>query len=201
MSDSQRPVDLLVASLLASTPGEDGEAKPQPVDGQEDLDRVGRAVEAMAKTTEPPKEVLRTVAGTGPHRLDRFCDALARFFDLGDAEARALLARVDVAEEWMEGPDAGITVLPVAAGPRAATALASLVRLPAGVTLSEHPHVGREQLFVLEGGFADSVGHVVWPGETLEMAAGTVHSMWGLPGPVCVCAALLWLEEADGGGA
>ncbi|MGO8970865.1 MAG: cupin domain-containing protein [Myxococcaceae bacterium] len=198
MSDSERPVDLLVASLLASTPGESGEAKPEPVDGEppEDVDRVGHALEAMAKTAEPTKQVLRTVSG--PQRLDRFCDALARFFDVGEAAARALLARVDVAEEWMEGPDAGISVLPVEAGPRAQAALASLVRLPAGVTLSEHPHVGREQLFVLEGGFADSVGHVVWPGETLEMAAGTVHSMWGLPGPACVCAALLWLD--DGGG-
>ena len=82
----------------------------------------------------------------------------------------------------------------MAAGPRAQNALASLVRLPPGVTLSEHEHVGREQLLVLEGGFADSAGHVVWPGETLEMAVGTSHSMWGLPGPACVCAALLWMD-------
>ena len=154
----------------------------------------------MGRPAEPAGAVVRTVPGSSAQRLERFCDALARFFDFGEADARRLLARIDSAEEWMEGPDVGITVLPVEAGPRASTALASLVRLPAGVTLSEHPHVGQEQLFVLDGGFADSQGHVVWPGETLEMAAGTAHSMWGLPGPPCVCAALLWLDGGDGEG-
>ncbi len=203
MSDSDRPIDLLVASLVAATPAAEGETPRQPIDGVpvEEVDRVGRAVEAMAKTEEPLGEVLRTVPGpaTGPRRLDRFCDALARFFDVEEGQARELLARIDVPEAWMEGPDKGITVLPVEAGPGARQALASLVRLPAGVALSAHPHIGREQLFVLEGGFADSEGHVVWPGETLEMAAGTEHSMWGLPGPACVCAALLWVDGGDGG--
>ncbi len=205
MSDTDRPIDLLVASLVAATPADEAETPRPLIDGvapQEDMDRVGRAVEAMVKMVEPGREVLRTVPGPalGPRRLDRFCDALARFFAFDEAQARRLLSRIDVPEEWMEGPDAGITVLPVQAGPGVQHALASLVRLPAGVGLSAHPHLGREQLFVLEGGFADSEGHVVWPGETLEMAAGTQHSMWGLPGPACVCAALLWVDGGDGRG-
>ncbi len=199
MSDSKRPIDVLVASLVGSTPGGGGEAEPPSSDAapQETPGRVEHAVEAMA---EASSAVLRTVPGSSPHRLERFCDALAKFFDFGEAEARRLLARIDVAEEWMEGPDVGISVLPVDGGSRVQSALASLVRLPAGVTLSEHAHVGREQLFVLDGGFADSVGHVVWPGETLEMAAGTTHSMWGLPGAPCVCAALLFMDGGDGEG-
>lgn len=207
MSDSERPIDVLLASLLAAQSAEGEKAKEESLEGvgPEELDRVRRAVEAMSKTagaTETPPEVLRTVGGMllGPRRLDRYTNSLARFFDLTEAQARELLARIDVSEEWMEGPDTGISVLPVAAGPAAQTALASLVRLPPGVTLSEHEHVGREQLFVLEGGFGDSLGHVLWPGETLEMAIGTRHAMWGLPGPPCVCAALLWVDGGDGDG-
>jgi putative transcriptional regulator len=200
VSESDRPIDVFLASLLAAQPGDEAEAKEALRNvAPEELDRVRRAIEAMAKTAgveQSPAAVLRTVRGllASPRRLDGYANTLSRFFDFGETEARALLARIDVAEEWMEGPDVGISVLPVAAGPRVQTALASLVRLPTGVTLSEHEHVGREELLVLEGGFADSLGHVVWPGETLEMAVGTSHSMWGLPGPACVCAALLWMD-------
>ena len=202
VSDSKRPIDVLVASLVASKEVGAGETEPESAEAvtQEAPGRVEHAVEAMGKTAEAPGTVLRTVPGTSPQRLERFCDEVARFFDFGEVQARRLLARIDVPEEWMEGPDVGITILPVDGGPRVQSALASLVRLPAGVTLSEHPHVGREQLFVLDGGFADSLGHVVWPGETLEMAAGTAHSMWGLPGAPCVCAALLWMDGGDDGG-
>lgn len=207
MSDSKRPINVLLASLLAAPSAEGEKATEESLEGvgPEELDRVRRAVEAMAKTAgaaKTPPEVLRTVRGTlsGPRRLDRYTNSLARFFDLSEAQARDLLARIDVPAEWMEGPDTDISVLPVEACPAAQTALASLVRLPPGVTLSEHEHVGKEQLLVLEGGFADSLGHVVWPGETLEMAAGTSHAMWGLPGPACVCAALSWVDGGDGGG-
>jgi len=165
-SDSDRPVDLLVASLVASTSAETPR-RPSEAVPQEEADRVGRAVEARAKGAEPGREEVRPgpTPASRPRRLDHFCDALARFFDFDEARARHVLARIDVPEEWMEGPGPGITVLPVETGPGAAQALASLVRLPAGVTLSAHPHVGREQL----RGFADSEGHVVWPGETLGL--------------------------------
>jgi hypothetical protein len=205
VSESDRPIDRLLASLLA--PGESGEAEAREVLGEdlppEELDRVRRAVAAMARAAQPAEEraaILQTLREslTGPRRLDRFVAAVARFFDIAEGDARALLQRIDTAEEWMEGPDVGITVMPVMAGERVNTALASLVRLPPGVTLGSHVHIGREQLLVLEGGFADSAGHVVWPGETLEMPAGSEHAMWGLPGPPCVCAALLWVDGGDG---
>ena len=206
MSDSERPIDLLLASLLSADSAESAEVKKTLGEGvgPEELDRVRRAVEAMARTAEAmpaPEAVLRAArqALSGPRRLDRFAAALAGFFDTDEAHARAVLARIDVQEEWVEGPDAGTQVLPVEAGPAVRDALASLVRLPEGVTLSDHEHVGRERLFVLEGGFADSEDHVLWPGDTLEMAVGTRHSMWGLPGPPCVCAALLWMGGGDAG--
>gem|GEM_PF-4281392 len=66
--------------------------------------------------------------------------------------------------------------------------VASRVPVPAAEARSPHPHVGRERRFALEGGFA---GYVVRAGEGLKMAAGIPHSPWGLPGPACVCAALL----------
>jgi len=206
VSESDRPIDLFLASLLGAHPDDRAQAEEELGNvAPEELARVRRAVEAIAQTAgtaQTADEVRRAVRGllSRPRRLEGYTDSLARFFDFGEAEARALLARIDVPEEWMEGPDTGISILPVQAGPRMQNALASLVRLPPAVTLSEHEHVGRELLFVLEGGFADSEGHVVWPGETLEMPVGSRHSMWGLPGPACVCAALLWVEGGDGGG-
>jgi hypothetical protein len=140
VSDSDRPIDLFLAALLAAQPVEGAEAKEALSKvGPEELDRVRRAIEAMAQTAgaeQSPAAMLRTVRGLlgSPRRLDCYVDLLARFFDFSEAEARALLARIDVALEWMEGPDAGIFVLPVAAGPRAQNALAALVRLPPGVT-------------------------------------------------------------------
>jgi putative transcriptional regulator len=207
VSDSERPIDVLLASLLSAKSAESAEVKEVLGEdvAKEELDRVQRAIAAMARTAEaaePPADGLLAARGmlVGPRRLDRFAETLGRFFDFGETEAAQLLARIDAKEEWMEGPDAGISILPVQAGPGAASALASLVQLPPGVTLGEHAHVGRELLLVLEGGLADSQGHVVWPGETLEMAAGTSHSMWGLPGPVCICAALLFMDSGDGAG-
>ena len=89
MSDSKRPIDVLVASLVGSTPEGGGEAEPPSADAapQETPGRVEHAVEAMA---EASSAVLRTVPGSSPHRLERFCDALAKFFDFGEAEARRL---------------------------------------------------------------------------------------------------------------
>jgi hypothetical protein len=198
------PIDRLLASLLGPGEPSDGEARELPSDAvtPEDPERVPHAVAAMARAATPvetPATILPPLRerASGPRRLDRFVAAVGHFFDLGDGDARALLHRIDLAEEWMEGPDVGITVMPVMAGERVNSALASLVRLPPGVTLSAHQHIGRELLLVLEGGFADSAGHVVWPGETLEMPAGSEHAMWGLPGPPCVCAALLWVDGGD----
>lgn len=67
MSDSERPIDLLLASLLAANPAESAELKEVLGEdvGPEESDRVRRAVAAMAKTAaavDAPAELLRTAA-------------------------------------------------------------------------------------------------------------------------------------------
>ena len=98
MSESDRPIDRLLASLLAADGSADASAKEDLGDelGPEELDRVRRAVAAMAKAAEPadpPAGLLQSLRQTlaGPRRLDRFLDALARFYDFTEVDARGLI--------------------------------------------------------------------------------------------------------------
>ncbi len=195
------PIDDLAALALAgqAPSGEVAEHLRGCPDCRAQLDRLRDAAGQLGLAVEPlaaPESVRASLRQqmTGPRRLQRFADRLAAFFDLDRQGALDLIRRLDIPAEWMDGPDAGISVLPVQTGPRAANALAGMVRLPDGVTMLAHPHVGLEQILVLEGGFGDSAGHVVWPGETLEMPIGSEHAMWGLSGPDCLAAVLLWME-------
>jgi anti-sigma factor ChrR (cupin superfamily) len=190
VSEAGRLLEKLLATLRAQEPRSEEEARQALAESGPAAEegRVHRAVEAMARAATP----------AGQLRLEHFLPVLARFFDVEERAARALLERIDTPAEWMDGPDTGVALLPVQAGARVQTALASCVRLLPGYLLAEHQHLGPERLLVLEGGLGDSLGHEVWPGETLEMPAGSRHAMWGLPGSACLCAALLWVDGGDG---
>jgi len=81
-------------------------------------------------------------------------------------------------------------VLPAPTGPRAADALATLCRIQPGSGLEDHLHEAPEDTLVLEGGFRDSAGHELWPGEALTMPAGSHHALTALPGVPCLCLVL-----------
>jgi anti-sigma factor ChrR (cupin superfamily) len=124
----------------------------------------------------------------GPRRLERFVGQVALFLDIDEAAARALLARADTSEDWLTAE--GVSVLPVPTGPRATDALATLCRIQPGSGLDEHLHEAPEDTLVLEGGFRDSAGHELWPGDALTMPAGTSHALTALPGVPCLCLVL-----------
>jgi len=134
-----------------------------------------------------PERVLAALRAemTGPHRLQRFAEQVAALLDIGAEAARALLARVDTAQDWLTAP--GVSVLAVPSGPRVADAVATLCRFEPGAGVDDHPHEAREDTLVLEGGFRDSLGHEVWPGESLTMPAGSHHALTALPGVPCLC--------------
>jgi anti-sigma factor ChrR (cupin superfamily) len=137
-----------------------------------------------------PDSVLAAVreAMTGQRRLERFVGVVAGFLDIDDAMARTLLFSVDTADDWLTAD--GISVRPVPTGPRAADALATLCRIQPGSGLEDHLHEAPEDTLVLEGGFKDSAGHELWPGEALSMPAGSHHALTALPGVPCLCLVL-----------
>ncbi len=139
---------------------------------------------------DAPQKVLVALraAMTGPRRLDRFVDQVASFLDIDAARALALLARADTLEDWLTAE--GISVLSAPTGPRAADALATLCRIQPGAGLDDHVHEAPEDTLVLEGGFRDTAGHELWPGDALSMPAGSHHALRALPGVPCLCLVL-----------
>jgi putative transcriptional regulator len=144
-----------------------------------------------AEPPAPPSEkvlaALRS-AMTGPARFERFLSQVAAFLDVDEAAARALLARADTSEDWLTAD--GISVLGAPTGPRAADALATLCRIQPGSGLDDHLHEAPEDTLVLEGGFRDTAGHELWPGDALTMPAGSRHALTALPGVPCLCLVL-----------
>jgi len=140
--------------------------------------------------TQAPDKVLAALreAMHGPRRLERFLSQVAAFLDVDEVAARALLASADTSEDWLFAE--GVSVLPAPTGPRAADALATLCRIQPGSGLDEHLHEAPEDTLVLEGGFRDSEGHELWPGDTLTMPAGSHHALKALPGVPCLCLVL-----------
>jgi anti-sigma factor ChrR (cupin superfamily) len=149
---------------------------------------------ALLLSAEPPvaapDKVLLALrsAMTGPRRLERFVGQVAEFLDVDEAAARALLARADTAEDWLTAQ--GVSVLSAPTGPLAQDALATLCRIQPGSGLDNHVHEAPEDTLVLEGGFCDTVGHELWPGDTLRMPAGSQHALTALPGLPCLCLVL-----------
>lgn len=137
-----------------------------------------------------PDRVLRAVreAMTGPRRLDRFLSTVANLLDIDEAAARTLLGQADGEDGWLTA--GGVAVRPAPTGPRASDALATLCRIQAGAGLDDHLHDGPEDMLVLEGGFRDTDGHELWPGEQLTMPPGSHHALVALPGVPCLCVVL-----------
>ena len=155
-----------------------------------DLLRAASLLLSAEAPAEAPDRVLAALrsAMTGPKRLERFVAQVAAFLDIDEAAARALLARADTAEDWLTAE--GISVRSVPTGPRASDALATLCRIQPGSGLDEHLHEAPEDTLVLEGGFRDTAGHELWPGDALTMPAGSRHALTALPGVPCLCLVL-----------
>lgn len=135
-----------------------------------------------------------SLALAGVRRFEHLLPRLAALYDLDEAGARAVLARVDDEGAWSSYVP-GIHVQAVRAGPRTQGWVTALVRVQPGASFPEHGHRAHEQVLVLEGGYLDSSGREFWRGEVAEQPAGSRHSFVGLPGIPCLCASLTQLLE------
>lgn len=132
----------------------------------------------------------------GSKRFAHQLAALAEHFDLSLDDAGALAARLDDASQWGEGPAPGVELLPVAAGPKWAGYVTTMVRIAPGAQLPLHTHGSREQVLVLEGGYRDDQSGVeFWRGEVDVREQGTSHSFTALEGLACLCASVVKFPE------
>jgi putative transcriptional regulator len=148
------------------------------------------AVGLASSALGPPSAGLRRLETSlaGVLRFEHLVPRLARLYDLGEEEARQLLARVDDEASWMEGPGEGIQLMEVQAGPACEGRINALLRLVPGATFPDHEHGDEERVLVLEGGFLDSEGFERWRGELDVRAKGTRHTFTALEGLPCLCA-------------
>jgi anti-sigma factor ChrR (cupin superfamily) len=62
-------------------------------------------------------------------------------------------------------------------GPSHAPLRGGFARMSGGMRLPEHRHTDRELTFVLEGELYDGAGNGYGPGDHIDMAPGSVHSL------------------------
>lgn len=163
-------------------------------------ERLGKAIDALeggtvGRVAEPaPKGgVARLLSRARGGRLSYFEEEVARLFDVSLEAARALLERA-ARGDFPEQLAPGVHFIPVVGGPRVATAMTTLVRIAPGATFPQHPHLGHEEVRVLEGGYRDSSGREVWRGEVQEMDKGTEHHFVAFDDVGCLCASVIHTE-------
>lgn len=175
----------------------------QGLDAEPDT-ALAAALAVGAPQTSPPAALrgrLLASATAGAERYAPFLPALSDLFDLAQARVREIVATIQRLDDWEPGPLPGMQLLHFAGGPRVAHADTGLVALPPGFAFPQHRHLGREQIFILSGGYRDSSGTEYGPGTLHEMLADTEHAYTVLPGARCVFAVVLETGiEIDGVG-
>jgi quercetin dioxygenase-like cupin family protein len=136
---------------------------------------------ALALGLEPsvPPDALRarifaSVDRATPYKP--FLPSLARCFDLADTALHDLLARMDDPGAWMPGVGDTLAFLDFQPGP-ALAGHCGITRVRGGARVPLHRHSGREITVVLRGTVVDGEGQHFQPGQVLEMAPGSIHSL------------------------
>jgi quercetin dioxygenase-like cupin family protein len=136
---------------------------------------------ALALGLEPsaPPDALRarifaSIDRAAPYKP--FLPALARCFDLADAALHELLARMAEPGAWMPGVGDTLAFLDFQPGP-ALAGHCGITRLRGGARVPLHRHSGREVTLVLRGTVIDGEGARFEPGQVLDMAPGSTHSL------------------------
>jgi putative transcriptional regulator len=141
------------------------------------------ALVEVATQCEPvcPPATLRTnlLAATQgiarPLPFPGFVSRLGQLFQLTEERTRALLQQSAQKSRWTEtGP---ISLLHFQAGDALAGTHAGLVRCAPGSTFPVHRHAGAEISLILAGSLQDcESGQACYPGDVLQMEAGSRHS-------------------------
>ena len=141
----------------------------------------GLGLSALSETLEPtaPSDGLRArlladIPETG--RFARFAESVAKLLDLGLAQARTLLDRLDD-DSLYEKELPGIAFFWVDGGPQVANAVRGFLRVAAGTDFPEHEHLGLETVLVLQGAFTDLArGKTFRAGDVDTMPADSSHA-------------------------
>jgi putative transcriptional regulator len=202
MSDVNAPDDLLADYVLGTLSSVDrarvDEALRQSPALVESLRALEDAMRLVGVGLEAPKSPWAKVEQSlsGGRRFEHLVPRLAELFDVDLPAARALADAIDGGDGWGDGPAPGISLLPVAGGPRCEGFMTVLVRLEPGAQLPFHRHADREHVLVLEGGYRDDQsGAEFWRGELDVREDGSAHSFTALEGVPCICASVAKLGE------
>jgi quercetin dioxygenase-like cupin family protein len=125
-------------------------------------------------------------------RDEELLDALARFFDLSQAAARAIVEKASRPVAWEVTRMPGMRLFHLKAGPAFAHTDAGLVRYDPGGRFPHHVHMGLERTLILEGSLRTDDGVVHRPGDRLDQPLGTAHAFEVLDAQ---CTFALTLEE------
>ncbi|MBP9112358.1 MAG: cupin domain-containing protein [Polyangiaceae bacterium] len=173
---------------------------------QSEAKKTERVVDAMTKTEMNGdnallRESANTQGDTGweriePHvvgvaRFEHLLEKVASLFDLTGSRVREALARLDDPSFWIPGRTEGLRFATIEGGAKHSGSLVGFLAMKPGVEYPDHDHVGKEEVLVLQGGYADSLGFEKWRGESDERFPGTTHTLRALPGMECIVAAVL----------
>jgi hypothetical protein len=144
--------------------------------------RDARAFLALAAAIPPVRAGsdarARFMAAMDAERYLPFLGELSTQFDLSEDAMRALLARIDEPGSWVRGVAPIQGHMNFRPGPRHAPLRGGFARMEGGMRLPYHRHTDRELTMVLEGQLVDGEGQTYEPGSSIDMPAGSAHSLW-----------------------
>jgi quercetin dioxygenase-like cupin family protein len=150
---------------------------------------------SAAGPTQPSPELRQnllaaTAPAYGAEPFPGYRRRFAKLFDLGEAAAARVLARMSDPAVWE--PLKTLSVHHFDPGPGRPNAHAGLVRIAPGVPFPVHRHIGTETTLFLSGSVRDDdTGAVYLPGDLAVLPGDTVHHLTVLPPRECVFAVLL----------
>ncbi|MGM0556277.1 MAG: dimethylsulfonioproprionate lyase family protein [Myxococcota bacterium] len=145
---------------------------------------VARAMPSVEPDSGLKSSILGDLSPAG--RFRRFVGKTAELIDVSAERARQLLAGIDEATNWEDGPAPAVSLFHIDGGPKTAEAIVGFIKIEPGETFPEHKHHGKETVYVLQGGIRDSGGERFRPGDVCVMPEGTEHHLVAEQGPPLV---------------
>lgn len=152
------------------------------------LDAVTALIEPVAAPTALRGRLLAAL-NEPPLRYAPFISRIGELWSLPEERVEAALSRATDAH-WQRTPLPGVRVVRVEHGGSEPDAAAYLVHFRRGLRYPEHRHTHEERVLILEGGYVDTTGRVVAPGDSHQMAAGTCHGFTVHPDGPCIAAVM-----------
>lgn len=150
-----------------------------------------------------PSETLKTRIEEDLQKVNRFEDlagAVARLIDRPFDDASNLVSQIDHPESWETSPFPGVELFHIDGGPSLKNAIVGFVRIAPGGGFPEHRHAGREYVYVLQGGFRDTMGREVRRGELCISDPDSIHEVEVIDGLPPLIYLVVLHEGLDVGG-